>query len=1349
MLRILLVLTLVTVARPGVAGGPSFVHVQTDRPSYRVGETVWFRAHSRASGELTVRLLAPDGSEVERMAFDADQTRRAGRFFVDDGVPGGTWLIEAVRGDRVAHSVPLEVFDLELPELDLSLSVLNDVHYAGERLTATFRALTLDGDPVRGARVDYLATFGDVRIRDVAGKTDADGRVIVRLQLPNGLRTGGHLAVGVATKKGTAAIARRVDVSTSVGRVDAFPEGGTVVPGHSQRFGLLVRDRDGAPTAADGRVLDDTGRCVTTFHTDRLGLATILVPSEEERRYEIAVDRPADVAERFALPGPQGHDFAVRVDPAPEGFDVEVRGTPQTNGEGVVVELVTATGRSHRRSVALRVPPPPKEKKGAGAQKAPAEVVDGDGRRLPVAHVRIPSVAAQGTAHVLVLHDDRAVAKRPFWTGMPTPVLVEIAPVARNSVRPRETIELDVVARRGATPVRADVAVSLFQGDASAMPNLAVRSLLEPQLGSEAMPPEVVASPSRRDAFLLVHGAYRLPSEGIEVPPGGLSPEAGRVEVPAIAVADSARRTGVDAAASRDDRPRRRTVVRRSKLERLLARAHFTRSARPVDSDYENRLLVPPRALLATPGLGREDRAPPQSIRVPSSRVDTRSTMFWSSGVRTGADGRARIRLTSSDVVGTLTWVAEGHAGSAALSCRGTIRGDAGFATKMTAPTHLHVGDTFDVMVAPRVIDDRKEELAIDVLTSSAIEPLLRTHIEYDPRRSARLHKFSFRVVAPSDDAEVRLVTQRGRYRETHRQRLRLLHREPEIVAGKSGKSTGRVTFTTVVPENAIPESVQMQASVSTGSFGRVLDWLRRILRDPTGCFEQFTSKNFVNLVTLDALLRDAEDPLLLERAHALARRGFARLLKHRDPQSGGFAFYPGGEPTARCTVTALRHLALYERIYKGLGRAELDSAIAWLEKRGDMTAQEALYLTRSLHAAGRTWKGSHRIVNLRPKSNYDRALLACCLATWPQDARVAAPSAEREKRRRFRDAQPLGLAAPDRPAPPKVAGDAGDGAPPESPHAARIAELLAELREANKKGSFDDGGSGVLGSRGGQLDIATLCLYGLALEAAGERDEAEGLLSRLARLQEMYIGTQSTALAIEAYTRLVTPDPGEVVEVKFTAPGDRPQLAAGFPNRVRPLRFRRAVAVEPGSTASMSLKIDARTPKPWTLGCSYRIRQPRSSPDAPFRLEVAALPKFTSGGKSTVRVVVTPAPDRELPTSQVVARIGLPGGCVIDRAAMDELAGESFSYWNLADGYVDLYWEKGIKTRVEARIPVRMEIPGTFTARPSFVRPYYESGREYFTAPLTIEILNSFGSTLQPEDARGPGNKPLRPRGR
>src|SRR5213075_3109072 len=103
-------------------------------------------------------------------------------------------------GGRVAHEVRFEVYDVVLKSLELSLSVLGDLHVPGEEVSATFCALDQNRKPVEGARVKFRATFGALEVLGAAGPTDLEGRAVIRFVVPATAERGGHLSAGIDVK---------------------------------------------------------------------------------------------------------------------------------------------------------------------------------------------------------------------------------------------------------------------------------------------------------------------------------------------------------------------------------------------------------------------------------------------------------------------------------------------------------------------------------------------------------------------------------------------------------------------------------------------------------------------------------------------------------------------------------------------------------------------------------------------------------------------------------------------------------------------------------------------------------------------------------------------------------------------------------------------------------------------------------------------------------------------------------------------------------------------------------------------------------------------------------------------
>ena len=250
---------LVLLTKIGWAADATLLHLQTDRPSYRLGERIWYRLHGAPSNPLRVELLDSNGTSIDAHGVpnDAAPSRAVeGSFAIPEDAPGGTFALRLVDDttDRVRHRVPLEVYDLTLPRLDLSLDLLDPFPRAGEDVRVVFRARDGRGRPVSGARVESLLTVGTFGRRDSLGTTNEKGLVFGTVRIPEGVRGRGDLAAGVIHKKHGAAVARPLRIATPIVAIDAFPEGGTITDGNPQRLGLFVRGEDTAPSPASGRI---------------------------------------------------------------------------------------------------------------------------------------------------------------------------------------------------------------------------------------------------------------------------------------------------------------------------------------------------------------------------------------------------------------------------------------------------------------------------------------------------------------------------------------------------------------------------------------------------------------------------------------------------------------------------------------------------------------------------------------------------------------------------------------------------------------------------------------------------------------------------------------------------------------------------------------------------------------------------------------------------------------------------------------------------------------------------------------------------------------------------------------
>lgn len=1258
------------------------LHIQTDKPLYRLGETIWYRVHiaGKATGPLRLSLIDGDGNSLEDRELSGAPESWTGSFFLSPKREGGAHRLVLTQGGRSAHAIPLEVYDLTEAKVKLSLTILARNHRPGEELVAAFRAIDLKGRPVPGAELRYKASFGPIVLEGEAGATDHEGRALIRLPLPDTLQSSGRLSVGIDHKKFLGAASAPVQVSASVARIDVIPEGGAILAGVPQRLGLVARDLDGQPVLCEGRVYDDEGLCVGVFQTDERGYGVASVPyeivaaakTERPRGYHLRVDRPIGVSERFPLPAPGKRRYALRIGRSKAG-----------------AIIVTVHGAEDAAS--------PKVRLVQGEEcigEATCSLKDGEGA------VAFKTPKAFGMAYVLVEHKDRVYLKAPVLFGAAQALKVEVRPRSSKAPRPGETVVLDVTSTRHGRGVPADLALSVYHDGATdkgrlRAPDFYARALFEPYLdGPIADVNDLIdGSPGaaqRREAFVMVRSGCRLPAAGVPADAPGLAgPAFGRWTPPAMKPRPPV---------SDQDKGSR---ARPSRLDRVLARAHFTRHARPRSSEPRRFERVSSRKKrMTSPGLGKAAARPPQELSVSRRKLDNRDTLYWSGRVRTDQNGKATLRFRLGDEVGRFVVLAQGTAGGEAISSAQRVRAQSDFAMRFNFPSHLEVGDQFDVMLFAEVRDGSKAPIAIEAVVPPCLEALEDTRLRFDPSKDSARVKMRFRAIAPAEGARFAIVARRGLFREVVERELLVGRADFELKLGKSGSEKRAAKFSCRIPADAVPGSVRLRGSATTSPVAEALEGFESMLREPKGCFEQTTSSNYPNLEILAMMLEKGSDPRLLERAYLYAQSGFERILTFQRP-SGGFALWPkSGEPQVRYTAMAVRQLALYARFFDGAGIAQAQRALRWLDKQGEK--DHALYAAFAVNDSGMPWRGVRRALKARTDTAYRKALLADALFRWPGE---------------------LG---------PKLA--------------ARRARLVGQLAAAQRgDGAVASEGAGVMGSQGFGLTVETTALATVIFAEAGDVERADKALRFLAQNSGSWRNggmTQAMALGIRAVTRAYIPEEATegVVALRFSATGGGGVKRMADPQRPRPLVWERGLPAGPRDSVRLAISASEDLDFNYHLSVSCRTTSARSSPEAPFSIAVFppkdfvaiqnpatrrdryASPSLLDGARFKVQIK---AKAGAAPGGQYLALIAVPGGA---RVAELERVRDSFGCQRaeMHRGRLALYWEAPPIPGVY-EVPMDGVVAGNFALAPSVIYPYYAAELRSFSKAGSVKLFSEY----------------------
>jgi len=880
-------------------------HIHTDRPIYRPGQTVYYKAILRQDEDALVSLL-PDGTPVTVEVLD---TRRNilqteiletnafgtvdGSFNLADGAMLGTYAVQIRVNDDAFHQA-FAVEDYRKPDYEVRLTLDKDQYVSGDTMLVTLEAEYFLGQPVTGATVELIRyrvfswwgweTGDDPGYTEALdfepaplGKTDERGRLTFEVPTANlsdwywregwfhrdviGLEVtlddGSHQSVSafVGTPVYSAAERIRLLVDTySHRRGETFPLRATVT------------DLQGAPVA--GRVLtwslnrydSDTFESMSEtgaeFTTDEKGIARTDVVFTRSGWYEVTV---------------QGEDPQGNSQTASRWF--YIGGTQQRTRPGSSLEVYA----------------------------------DRD------------SYAPGDTAHLIIESSYGGPALLTF---------------ERASVRRQQVIELTPPVTELDVPVRTDDVPNVFvevstwgpPGDwwyGEPFPG----DVLETASVELTVPAEGKELRVEASADKTTYGPGETAEFTLEVTDSAGQPVAAELS---LSLVDEA------IYSLSDD------------LSPPLLRTFYARRPHLVDT-YDS--LGPMLAMYAD-GCGGGGGG---GGGLPGNpRSDFPDTAIWLPAVLTGSDGVARVRVTLPDSLTTWRLTVRAVTRDSKVGETTThIVTQLPLAIRSLLPRQLTQGDTATLAAAVHNGSDLPQTARIRLAgTSIRVLDSQMQQVEIQPGESLIL-TWSVEVTQPGE-AVITMTAESDQARDSIQVTLPSLPLSVREVFATSGSTLDSVDFTFLVPQDAETSST-IRLNLSRDATQSLLDGLEYLTGYPYGCVEQVMSAALPNAViarafgTLGILDADFEGEL-----SSRIRDGLQRLysLQHSD---GGWGWWYDDETDAYQTAWVMFGLAVTQRAGYGVDAGVVDRAANWLlSELPTMDPRTRAFALYALSEAGR-----------------------------------------------------------------------------------------------------------------------------------------------------------------------------------------------------------------------------------------------------------------------------------------------------------------------------------------------------------------------------------------------------------
>lgn len=1342
-----------------LGGAQRFVtHVSTDKPLYKPGETVYLRGvaldvftHAPlASGvpPAQVTITGPRGELLGSSLTTFADGVWGFSWVVPEGSAGGEYTATAtLQGEQWAKTTrKFDVRAYRAPRLTTQIKFAREGYGPGDSVSATLEARRAEGGIPKGAKVTAVARVDGAQVASVEGALDGDGRFTATFPLPKAMERGdGSLAFTVEDGGQLETAAKTLPILMQTVDLAFFPEGGDLVAGLPARVYVEARNLAQKPADIAGVVVDDSGAQVATLRTEHEGRGRFAFTPRAGQRYSLKLTEPSSVKKSFPLPAvaAAGATVAALEPVTPKGAKVKL--SVAWTGDRTVKVLL-----SQKEVVLDQVSLGAQLQSGAevaldakGAEGVLiATVTEKDGAPLAERLVfRQPRRALQ-----VELKADRERYVPGGLVNLSVRTTVEGAPVAAVvGLTVTDESVLELVDKREQAPsllpmafleseVREllDAHVYLDASSAKSAPALdlllgtqgwrrfAVMNLESFLAAQGDAARRVVAfvtpAPPRweEDNFgddMVAEGgggrpgmAPPMPMPERRRPMAPPAPPRAKAEAAPVAVAAPV----VVAAPPVQAAPQPSLAAAGKAIGPLADRKEKAMMGkRAMEQDFERvrgrRAFAPALNVVNV----REFAHLARPNRNPTDRFDFAETLYWSAAVKTDAKtGLAQVAFAMSDAVTSFRASAGGYTA-------GGVLGEGALKLSSVQPFFLEPKLPLEVSTGDLV------RLPI-VFTNGTTSALQGVGLKLDTKGDVR-----FSAPAPfalGADARVRKVVDltigngtrttgltltgsAGEFVDNVTRELTIKPRGFPAAASFAGTlvPSGRATHRLELPKDLVPGSVSTQVQLFTSPAANLTSALKRMIQEPSGCFEQTSSTTYPMTMALQyfnshtgveqEVVQDAKDKL---------ERGYARLTGYECKEKGyeWFGQDPGHEAL---TAFGLLHFTDMAKV-RQVDSAMLSRTRAWMLKARDGKGGFERK-RRALH----TW--------VEDKDTSDAYITWALLESGVPAAELKAEVA-RVKRVgvESKNLYAVALAL-------NVAMLSGDGAAGEA-----IAARLTAAQDS-KSGAVH-GAQSIVGSGGVDLDVETTALTALGLlktkSAAGNLERAMQFLTGSCE-GGRYGSTQSTVLALRAIVAFDAQRPTK------RAPGSTRLFVDGKPlggkvdfgpdskGTVELPSFSELATPGPHT---VELVTEGGAPLPYAISVTYNRTKPESAADAPVAMTVAlGKASLSEGDVMEATATVTNQSDGALST--VVAIVGLPGGLEPRVDQLKELQKKGdIDAFEVRGRDVVFYW-RGMTAKQQRKVQLSLiaAIPGKYTGPSSRAYLYYADAKKVWVDALAVDI--------------------------
>jgi uncharacterized protein YfaS (alpha-2-macroglobulin family) len=1307
-------------------------YISSDKPIYRVAETVYLRAVI-LNGEDntpvtvnnlygTIKILGPKGDTVYESGAYGDDSTIGFSWVVPDGVAGGEYnaIISSPSLGITESERSFDIRAYRAPRLKTQIEFTREGYGPGDQVQATVQVDRAEGGIPSGAKVTVIARVDGEEVFKQDGFVVSDtGSLQVDFSLPKTIDTGdGTLAFVIEDGGVVETASKTLPILLQNLDITFYPEGGDLVVDLTSRVYVQAWRPDGKPADISGRIVEFNGKAhgkkVAKLTTEHEGRGRFVFTPDSGKSYALVLDSPAGIKREFPLP--KAKDAGAVIESTVDVYDYDQPITLSVHAsENAQAKKVTLYKREQildSQAVTFGEPITLNGKDSEGVLIA--TVWDASGQPLAERLIyRKPKFA--------VIIDIKATTKASSQTG--TQVFM-----------PASTVTLDITSKdENGKPVEAivgltvtdDAILSLIDQREQA-PRLPVMVYLENEVRDMGDAHVYLDNSNPKaaqavDLLLATQGWRRFILVDFESIKQQYPKEAARALAEKNMVLIRKRKNqniGVIALAQQQNREEN-NIDPKPVLEQavLPVRAKAAEQKQKVMEMAEmadmqivaKRFNVNGKLKMEAPivlGIIREFAYQVRANRQANDRIDFTETLYWHKGIRTSArDGKATVSFGLSDSISTFKVMADAFGRNGALGSQDLmINSVEPFYIEPKMPLEVTAGDHIELPVSLINATEESMSSAKLLVKGEGLEVTQAKAVSL--QAGARVRQIVTVVAAKPGSYLLEMSAAADGYTDKVTRTLMVKPKGFPIKEHLGGLLSSKQQFNTniIIPKEITAGSITTLAKIYPSPLANMEEALNALLRQPNGCFEQTSSSNYPLVMAQQYFMtHQGVDPTKIAKAKGLLAAGYQKLIGF-ESTSDGYEWFGANPAHEALTAYGLMEFVDMAKVMP-VDDAMIVRTKKWLLERRD--GQGGFKRNgQALDSFGRAPPATTNayIVWSLLESGESPSTLRKEIAAINTNAMVS------------NDHYVVALAA-------NILSLSGD-----KKGASLLAKKLAEA--VNKDGSIDAAKTSITQSGGDALAIETTSLALLAWlkndgQWAAQIETSMKWLFERAK-SGRFGSTQSTILALKAINaydqaRSVPKNSGSVQLLVDGKPfGKAVVFTKNSKGAIELPDF--AASLDPGKH-SLSIVMSDGSEMPFALEVSYNTTVPVSADKTPVTLVTKLVKDEVLEGEPLELVATVTVGSDIAPTP--IAIVGIPAGLEVRHDQLKELvAANRISAYEVRGSEIILYW-RALKAGEVVDVPISLTaaIPGIYTAPASRAYLYYTDEYKHWQAGHKVVI--------------------------